>query len=65
MSDENNKDIKPIKPLNDDPTRNNKGSGEEFLFQFLKVLGITVAGIVLLAVIGFGLLVGFCALGGH
>ena len=62
MSEENNDSNKPG---NDDPIRNNRGAGEELLIQFLKVLGITVAGLVLLAVIGFGLLVGFCALGGH
>ena len=63
MSEENND---ANKPGSDDPIKNNKGAGEELLFQFLKVLGITIAGIVLLAVIGFGLLVGFCALsGGH
>jgi hypothetical protein len=50
---------------NDD--NNNQGSGGnngkyEWVLQFLKILGITVAGLVLLAVIAFGLLVGFCAL---
>lgn len=43
----------------------NKGereSGGELLMQFLKILGITVAVLVLIVVIGFGLLVGFCAL---
>lgn len=61
MSEENNNGDKPE---NDDPIRSNKGTGKELLLQFLKVLGITIAGLVLLAVIGFGLLVGFCALSG-
>jgi hypothetical protein len=30
--------------------------------QLLKVLGITIAGLLLIVVLGFGLLVGFCAL---
>lgn len=52
-------------PEENDP--NNEGSAGnngkyEWVVQFLKILGITVAGIVLLAVIAFGLLVGFCAL---
>ena len=46
---------------------NNQGSGGDdgkyqWVYQLLKVLGITIAGLVLLVVIAFGLLVGFCAL---
>jgi hypothetical protein len=52
-------------PEENDP--NNQGGGDnngkyEWVVQVLKVLGITVAAIVLLAVLAFGLLVGFCAL---
>lgn len=39
-----------------------KETGGDLLMQFLKVLGIMVAVIVLIIVVGFGLLVGFCAL---
>lgn len=38
------------------------GGKYEWVVQFFKILGITIAGLVLLAVIAFGLLVGFCAL---
>jgi hypothetical protein len=51
-------------PEENDP--NNQGSDNngkyEWVLQVLKVLGITVAAIVLLVVLAFGLLVGFCAL---
>lgn len=52
-------------PEENDP--NNQGGGDDggkygCVVQFFKVLGITLAGIVLLVVIAFGLLVGFCAL---
>ncbi len=63
MSEENNQsDNNPNDVPNEDPGRNNRSSGGELLMQFLKVLGITVAVIVLLVVVAFGLLVGFCAL---
>ncbi len=63
MSEENNQnDNNRNDAPNEDPAGNNRGSGGELLVQFLKVLGITVAVIVLLIVVAFGLLVGFCAL---
>jgi hypothetical protein len=39
-----------------------RGSVGDVLVQLLKMLGILVAVAVLIVVIGFGLLVGFCAL---
>ncbi len=47
---------------NNNPDPGGNHDKYQWIYQFLKVLGITIAGIVLLAVIAFGLLVGFCAL---
>lgn len=41
---------------------NNDGF-KQLLLAFLKVLGIFLAVVLLIVVVGFGLLVGFCALG--
>jgi hypothetical protein len=50
----------------DNENPNNGGGGNNgkyrWVLQLLKILGITLAGLVLLTVIAFGLLVGFCAL---
>ena len=45
-----------------DENRGERGSVGDALVKLLKVLGILVAVAVLIMVIGFGLLVGFCAL---
>lgn len=47
---------------NNNESSRDSGGKYEWVYQLLKVLGITLAGIVLLVVLAFGLLVGFCAL---
>lgn len=60
MPDENNPEIN--KGANETASERGKGGGD-LLIQFLKVLGIIVAVLVLMVVIGFGLLVGLCRRG--
>ena len=45
------------------PEENNNNN--DWLKALLKALGITVAVLLLIVVVGFGLLVGFCALAGR
>jgi hypothetical protein len=44
-------------------SEDNRNSSNDWLKQLLKVLGIVIAIGLLIIVVGFGLLVGFCALG--
>jgi hypothetical protein len=47
----------------DNQNNDNQNNNYDWLKQLLKVLGIVIAVGLLIIVVGFGLLVGFCALG--
>ena len=49
----------------DNQDNENQNDKHDWLKQLLKVLGIMIAVALLIIVVGFGLLVGFCALGGR
>ena len=46
----------------DEPDKNKNEGDHDWLKQTLKAIGLVIVGLLLLVVIVFGLLVGFCAL---
>ena len=47
----------------DNQDKDNQNNNYDWLKQLLKALGVMIAIVLLIIVVGFGLLVGFCALG--
>lgn len=47
----------------DNQDKDNQNNNYDWLKQLLKALGVVIAIVLLIIVVGFGLLVGFCALG--